>query len=502
MKNNKLTKNIQSLIVSNKQMSIDYKMVGYDIWASIAHVIMLYKTGIIGLEKAQSALLALEDILSEYENGEFEINPEKGAQLSLEAKIIEKAGENAGLSVHTARSRNDQVMVTEILYIKEQVLALINKAFIVVTTLVEQASDNIETVMPGYTHTQPAKPTTFAQWCLAHTSSLMRGIDSLIYEYNKFNKNPLGSAEGYGTSWPIDRNMTTKLLGFAEVWEVPQDAISSRGHFQLGIFGALNTLGLAINKIATDLMLYTTFEFGMIALGEDVAKRMHPITGSSIMAQKKNPDAVELIRSLSPQLVGIYQSAYGVLTGLPSGYNRDSREIKEYIDLGLLKTNDCLDSLNEIVKTMIPNKAKMLKMVNENYSLTTDVADHLAQKTGIPYRLMYKIVGTVVDQAINNDKLLDQVTADEVKNVAKNLGAEINITDEDLQVVLDPVYAINLRKHVGGSNKDITQALINDFKAKVEKQTQTVKEMQNIIIKAKSECYLLAKQITNEKISE
>ena len=497
---NKLNKNIQSLIVSDKQMEIDKQMAEFDIWGTVAHVIMLYKTNIINLEQASKILKALLSIKDEYEAGNFEIDPEKGAQLTLEAKIIAKAGEGAGLAAHTARSRNDQVMVTETLYIKEQVLALIPKAFIVVSSLIDQASNNIETVMPGYTHTQPAKPTTFAQWCLAHASGLMSGIDSLIYEYNKFDKNPLGAAESYGTSWPIDRKLTAKLLGFKEVWQIPQDAISSRGHFQLEILGALNTLGLAINKIATDLMLYTTFEFGMIALGEDVAKRMHPITGSSIMAQKKNPDAVELIRSLSPQLAGIYQAAYGVLTNLPSGYNRDSREIKEYIDLGLLKTNDCLASLNEVVKTMIPNKVKMLKMVKENYSLTTDVADHLAQKTGIPYRLMYKIIGTVVDQAINNGKLLDQVSAEDVKAVASTFDTKLDIDDEDLQVVFDPVYAINQRKHIGGSNKDVTKALINDFKSNNNKRELTVQKMENIIKKAKSNCYLLAEQIANGKV--
>lgn len=441
-----LSKKIQSFIVSDKQMAIDKKMVGFDIWGTMAHVLMLHKTKIIDKEKANGILNALFEIQKEYEKGNFEIDPKKGSQLTLEAKIIEKAGEDAGLSTHTARSRNDQIMVTEMMYVREEILKVVDKVINVVGPLVKLAKENTETVMPGYTHMQPAKPTTFGQWCMFHANSLIKGMGNLKFVLEKYDLNPLGAAESYGTSWPIDKNLTTKLLGFKKAWQIPQEAISSRGFFQVEMLHAFNMIAIATNKLASDLMLFVSFEYGMVSLGEEVAKRLHPITGSSIMAQKKNPDAVELIRGTAPQLAGIYQAALGVLTGLPSGYNRDGREIKEYTSLGLEKTNTALDALEKVVSTMKPNKKRMLDLVNQNYSMTTDLADFISQKTGTPYRAVYKAVGKAVDKAINENKLLSDLTP-------KDLG--FDISEKDLDQALDPVKAVSKRSNVAVPTKEL-----------------------------------------------
>ncbi len=497
-----MTKNLSSqvlnYIVSPSQINADQKMVGYDIWGTMAHVVMLYETKILSKEKAAKILKALEVIDKEVQKGNFSIDPKKGAQLSLEVKIIEKAGEIAGLSAHTARSRNDQVMVTEMLYLKEELLVTVLSLVILVDQLLELSKQHVATVFPGYTHMQPAKPTTFGHWCLAYCMGLLRICGQLQSVYKQYNLCPLGAAESFGTSWPIDRKFVAELLGFSGVWEIPQDAISSRGFYQLAIIDCLNHLAIITSKIATDLLLYSTFEYGLIALGEQVAQRLHPITGSSIMAQKKNPDALELIRSTAPQITGIQQIVSGILMALPSGYNRDTREVKEYIMLALDKVESVIKVLNDVFSGLSVNKEKALNLVKVNYSLTTDLADYISQKFQLPYRLVYKIIGQVVDGATTTGKLVNDVTLDEIEQVAKLHGVEIKITKAELEAVLNPQKALEKRKHVGGTNSHITLESIQDKKKKAGEFKAWVLCEQEKISKSKLKTKQLAQKIIDD----
>ena len=413
-------------IVSQTQMSLDLKMVAFDLWGTTAHILMLHKQKIISDKNITSILKALLEINKEVKEGKFAIDPKKGAQLTLEAKIIEKIGD-AAYSVHTGRSRNDQIMVTEMLYLKNEIIGLIKSFMPILTELFKLAKNNIYTIMPGYTHMQPAKPTTFGQWSLAYLNGFVKSIKTIEHYFNLYDINPLGACESYGTSWPLDREFTTKLLGFSKAWEIPQDAISSRGFVQLGYLTGMAEVCLVASKLAQDLILFDSFEYGMICLGDEVAQRLHPITGSSIMAQKKNPDVLELIRSTAPQVTGFVNIVANILGSLPMGYNRDSREVKEYIDLGLTKTKAMIKALEKVLTTLKIDKEKMLSQVENNYSLTTDLADYISQKSGVGYRLIYKIVGQVVDEAINNGKLLKEISADEIIN--KALGTSEKLSD-------------------------------------------------------------------------
>lgn len=495
---NSLSTNVVSYIVSPAQINADQKMVAYDIWGTTAHVVMLHEAKIISTEKAANILKALKDINEEFNKGQFSINPQKGAQLTLEAKIVEKAGELAGLSAHTARSRNDQVMVTEMLYLREELLATILLLTAAIDQLLKLSKQHVKTVFPGYTHMQPAKPTTFAQWCLAYSASLLRVCKQLQSVYEQFNLSPLGATESFGTSWPIDRKLTAKLLGFSEVWEIPQDVISSRGFFQLGILDGLNHFAIVASKIATDLLLYSTFEYGLVSLGDQVAQRLHPITGSSIMAQKKNPDALELVRSSAPQITGIHQIVSGILTALPNGYNRDGREIKEYISLAIDKVNSTINVLGDLFSGLSVNKEHALSLVIKNYSLTTDLADYLAQKSQLPYRLVYKIVGQVVNEAMETGKLINSIIPDEIESAAKTFGAEIKISVQEFQEVLNPQNALEKRKHVGGSNSLVTFAAIKVKGTEMNNMRTWVLSKQEKIKKAKSITEQTAQKIIDE----
>ncbi|MCB0339333.1 MAG: hypothetical protein KDD53_07000, partial [Bdellovibrionales bacterium] len=371
-------------------------------------------------------------------------------------------------------------------------------ALMLLAALQSKASEHIETVMPGYTHMQPGKPTTFAHWCLAAHDGLARGVDSLVHVLNQFDQNPLGAVESFGTSWPIDRAFTSELLGFSRVWEVPQDAISHRGLFQMQALGAFVELAVTFSKMATDLMLYSTFEYNMIGFGDAVAKRLHPITGSSVMAQKKNPDALELVRAVGPQIAGLYQTVASLLIGLPSGYNRDSREVKEYIDAGISKTRSALLALTQVVPSLQVNASRMADLVDANYSLTTDVADRIAQVTGHPYRLIYKVVGKAVDEAMENGKRLGELSLEDFQRFSQEFGVSLSLSESSFREVLNSKEALSRRKHIGSVNPEITRDMIDDRMAKHLAAVKTCESFAQRIAKSREQTISKAFSVIDE----
>ncbi|MBI5620766.1 argininosuccinate lyase [Candidatus Gottesmanbacteria bacterium] len=486
-------------IVSEKQLALDHQMVSYDIWGTLAHVLMLYKEKILKKEFIKPILLALTDIQKEVDTDQFTIDPKKGAQLSLEAKIVEKAGD-AGYSVHTGRSRNDQVMVTEQLYLRDAILNLLENMQPILETLYSLAQKHVSTVMPGYTHMQPAKVTSFGQWALAYLNGFLRAIKTITDTFETYNLCPLGACESYGTSWPLNRVYTADLLGFPKVWEIPQDVISSRGFVHLGYLTGMRDICLVASKLAQDLLLFTTFEYGMMHLGDDVAQRMHPITGSSVMAQKKNPDALELVRATAPQLIGFTSIVGNILSGLPMGYNRDSREVKEYIDLGLSKTLTMVGTLTSVLASLTVNQKRMTELVTANYSMTTDVADAISQSTSVGYRLIYNVVGQVVDEAIQRGKLLSDISAQDFIKKASTLGITVHVTDAQLTEAMDPQKALEKRTHIGGSSKKTMAIALTRGQTLIGDVHKWVSTQKQIVSNAKSKTWGIAKKIIQEGI--
>ncbi len=440
-----------AFIVSPTQVALDTAMLPYDIWGTRAHVLMLAATGIIPPAAAGAICAALAQIAAETSAGLWQIDPARGAQLSLEQAVIARVGVSDGSRMHTARSRNDQVLVTELLYLREQGLTLATAGTAAVAALLDLAAAHGATVMPGYTHMQPAKPTSFGQWALAYADALTRSLADLQYTWAQYDTCPLGAVESYGTSWPIDRALTARLLGFARVWEVPQDAIGARGLPQLAYLDVCKRLALTISKIAADLLLFTTWEYRYVHLGSAIAQRLHPITGSSVMAQKKNPDALELLRATGHEVIGLAGLAAHLLAGLPMGYNRDTREIKEWSALGFAKTLAALGILRTTLATLVVDGDRMRGAVAANYSSTTDLADAIAAHTGVGYRQIYGVVGGLVDGLIAGGQPLGSLRAATICDAAAAAGLVIALTDAAVQAALDPAQALAARTHIGGA---------------------------------------------------
>lgn len=476
--------NTNTFIVSDKQIKLDTKLTPYDLWATKVHVLMLLKQKIIEKSKAKNILKALTEIEDEVKFGKFTIDPDKGLHLTIEAKVIEKIGDD-GYFMHTARSRNDQVMTAEMLYLREKVLEILTTLLKLLKLLVEKGEGNITTIMSGYTHMQPAKPTTFGQWYLAYHDMFLKGVDTLRYYYQKYDLCPLGAVESYGTSWNIDRTYTAELLGFTNVWEIPQEAISSRGFPQLVYLEGLKDIAIVISKIASDLLLFTAFEFGYISLTDSVAVQMGSVTGSSIMPQKKNPDVLELLRSLAPQVIGYESIVANILSGLPMGYNRDTREVKEFIELGFSKVEIGLKCLIGVLESIEINTQKMYQNVLDNYSLAPEVADYLSQKTGLPYRKIYKLVGQIVMYKKKEGRSLSLLTKLELVKAAKKLQINMDLSKIDLDEPLNPYKAIEKRSHVGGAASKIMKDMIEVRYKSLKEEQGWIETKWQIITEAK-----------------
>lgn len=450
-------------IVSKTQQLLDFNLVPYDLWATKVHILMLNKQKLLKIGKVKKILKALMEIGQEYDRGKFSIDPDRGLHLTIEAKVIEKIGDD-GYFMHTARSRNDQVMTCELLYLKEKALRAMSRLLDIQNSLMTLSKKHTATIMSGYTHMQPAKPTTFGQWSLSYLDMFEKCLDSFKYFYEKYDCCPAGAVESYGTSWDIDRSYSAGLLGFSSVWEIPQEAISSRGFTQLAYLGVLKDIAIIISKIAVDLLLFTTFEFGYVLLADTTAQQMGLVTGSSIMPQKKNPDVLELLRSIAPQIIGYETIVANLLSCLPVGYNRDTREIKEYITLGFSKVDDALDNLTKVLETIIVNKQKMQQSVLENYSLSADLADYLSQKKGLHYRKVYQLVGLLVKNMIVRKEKLNYLSAKELMETGKAIGLTFDIDDDELRFLIKPLEVVMKRIHIGGAGQKMMQKMIQDRK--------------------------------------
>ena len=233
----------------------------------------------------------------------------------------------------------------------------------------------------------------------------------------------------------------------------------------------------------------------MIGLGDEVAQRLHPITGSSVMAQKKNPDVLELIRSTASQVTGYANIVANILDSLPMGYNRDSREVKEYIDLGLTKTKAMIKTLEKVLATIKIDKKKMLDAVEENYSLTTDLADYISQKSGVGYRLIYKIIGQVVDEAINKGKLLKEISAEEIIGKALINDVELELTDEEIKKAIDPQLVIEKRNHIGGSSTSSMKKSLKNVQNAIKDVNRSINKKSLVFSEAKKKTDLIVNNL-------
>ena len=426
----------------------DQRLYSYDIEGSIAHATMLAEQGIIAKAEAQKIVLALKNILTDIAKGKIKFNAsDEDIHMAIERELISRIGE-AGGKLHTARSRNDQIVLDVRLFLRTEIkgiLALVNDLQI---QLIKLAKSEIKTIMPGYTHMQKAQPVLLSHYFLAFGEMFARDTQRLNDCKNRLNILPLGAAALAGTSLPIDRKRTAKILNFPAISNNSMDTVADRDFVAEFIFAA-SLVMMHLSRFCEDLILWSSDEFGFVEISDAYT------TGSSIMPQKKNPDIAELIRGKTARVYGDLFAIMTILKGLPMTYNRDLQEDKEPLFDAVDTVKDCLAIFAEMIKHTKFNAAKMYLAAQGGFSTATDVAEYLVEK-GLPFRRAHEIVGNIVAYCLKNKKELENLTLKEYQKFYDGF-------TDDIQKKIKLENVVNSRKHTGGTAKAAVLERIREF---------------------------------------
>lgn len=417
--------------------SIDYdvKLAKYDILGSIAHTKMLADCGIIPPGDAKKIINGLNSIKKDFENGKLKFTGED-IHTSIETELKKRIGAPAG-KMHTARSRNDQVALSERLYLKDELKIIVEKIETAIDSVKNAAKKNLSVIMPGFTHLQNAQPVLFSHWFLSYGWMLKRDRERFLDCYKRVDVMPLGSAAFAGTEFSINRNFVAKELGFSKISENSVDTVSDRD-FLIEFLFDCSLLSMHLSRFAEEIIIWSSQQFGFIKLSERFT------TGSSIMPQKKNPDFAELIRGKTGRTYGNLISILTVMKGLPLSYNRDMQLDKEPLFDSVETIKNILDISSEMINTVKVDSEKMISSCKNGFILATDVADYLTSK-GVPFRTAHNIVGKIVDYCIKNKKSFNNLSIVEWKNFSAQF-------DKSVFGVLDFKKSVEKRKSFGGTS--------------------------------------------------
>lgn len=421
----------------NASIDFDRKLYAEDIAGSKAHASMLARQGIIGAQDARKIARGLDTILSEIDRGKFKFSRAlEDIHTHVEARLAELIGPAAG-RLHTARSRNDQVATDFKLFVRKAIDAADKALLELQRALAKKATKYAATVMPGFTHLQNAQPVTFGHHLLAYVEMLNRDRGRLADARKRLNESPLGAAALAGTSFPIDRYRTANALGFDRPAANSLDAVSDRD-FVLETLSAASVAAVHLSRLAEEIVVWASPSFGLVKLSDRFT------TGSSIMPQKRNPDAAELVRAKTGRIIGALVQLLVVMKGLPLAYSKDMQEDKESTFDALKTFSLVTAAMTGMVRDLEPNAARMKAAASEGYSTATDLADHLVQKLGIPFRESHKISGKIVARAAKAGIPLDKMTLKEMQAI------DPRITKNALSV-LSVDHSVASRKSFGGT---------------------------------------------------
>ena len=421
----------------NKSITFDMKLYKEDIKGSMAHASMLGACSIIPMQDVEMILKGLDSILKDLESGALKIDMDaEDIHMFIEAELTKRIGD-AGKKLHTARSRNDQVALDMNLYVKNEIENIISELKNMLSVLVEIAEKNLDTIMPGYTHLQRAQPVTFAYYMMAYANMFARDTTRLE-DLKERLKMPLGSAALAGTTYPIDREMVAKELGFSAPYANAMDAVSDRDYV-IEFSSDLSMIMMHLSRFSEEVILWTSTEFGYIELDDAYA------TGSSIMPQKKNPDIAELVRGKTGRVYGNLMSILIVMKGLPLAYDKDMQEDKEALFDSVDTIKACLPIFAAMLSTSTIKVENMKNAAEKGFINATDVADYLAKK-GMPFRDAYKCSGELVAVCINTSNTLNSLPIEEYKKIS-------TLFDDDIYETIDLKNCVEKRASLGGPSK-------------------------------------------------
>ena len=436
-------------------LDIDKRLFNEDISASIVHTEMLFKQKIINFKIKNKIVWGLNRIKNEIIKKKFPFDKNlEDIHMNIEKRLFDLIGEDAGF-IHTARSRNDQVITDFKIWLKKSTYEITKTLDALISTILKVADKNIKTVMPGFTHLKNAQPISFAHYMMAYVEMFKRDKKRFKNNLDALNENPLGVAALSGTSFNIDRNFTTKKLNFSKPTDNSIDTVSDRD-FVLDFLYACSACSIHISRIAEEFIIWNSDAYNLIHLNDKI------VTGSSIMPQKKNPDPLEYLRGKTGSSFGNLFSMLTILKGLPLSYFKDLQDDKELVFKSYDQLKISLILLNDIFKNFSVNKKEMLSLANKGYLTATDLADYMVRELNYPFRKSYLQTAKIINFAERNGKSLSDLTINEINKVEPKLKS-------DVLKIFDLNYSINSKTSHGGTSFGNIKKMIRRYKKNNEK---------------------------------
>lgn len=429
----------------------DVLLYRHDIAGSIAHARMLGRQGILAKDEAERIVKALDGIRGEIESGKLSFDlSDEDIHMAIERRLIRKIGPLGG-KLHTGRSRNDQVATDLRLYLRDEIDEILRLLGEVEGTLVSRAEEMFGVVLPGYTHLQRAQPILFSHYLLAYREMFARDADRFSETRRRTNVCPLGSGALAGSGFPLDRESTARELGMDGVCENSIDAVSDRDFAADFLFACAVTM-MHLSRMAEEMVYWSSSEFRFLSLPDALC------TGSSIMPQKKNPDAAELIRGKTGRAYGNLLNLLTIMKGLPLAYNRDMQEDKEPVFDSSRTMKDCLAGANLLLRGMTVNEERMRAACDDGFLTATDLADYLARK-GVPFRKAHEITGRIVRHCEERGIRLKDLALGELRAFSKAIG-------EDVRGAISLTNSVRRRRTRGGTGSDAVRARLSALRGK------------------------------------
>ena len=435
-------------------IDIDKRLFEEDILGSITHAQMLIKQKIINKKRGVKIINGLKKIRMEIRKNKFKFNKKyEDIHLNIEKRLFTIIGQDAGY-LHIARSRNDQVITDFKLWIKKASNEIIKNINDLIRSFLKKSESNIYTIMPGFTHLKNAQPISFAHYLLAYVEMFKRDKKRFSSNINYIDECPLGVGALAGTSYKIDRNFTSKKLGFKKPTNNSIDTVSDRD-FALDFLSSASICAMHISRFAEELIIWNSDIFKLIKLDDKM------LTGSSIMPQKKNPDPAELIRGRAGKNFGSLQAMLTTMKGLPLSYYKDMQEDKALVFNSYDTLLESIIITNELVKSLKANKERMLSLSNEGYTTSTDFADYLVQNNNLSFREAYKISAKLVNYAERKGKKLNELSFNEVKRMKNDL-------NKNVMKIFNVINSVNIKTSYGGTSTKNIKKMISKLKKELK----------------------------------
>ena len=458
-------------------MNDDQQILYYDILGSEAHVIMLHDIGILTLDETQKILVALEQI--RHKPALLTTGDVEDIHESIETLIIQQTGVDIGGKIQIGRSRNDQVILDIRMKVRDDINEICEKIITLITSLLKKADENIDTIMPMYTHLRQAQIGTFSHFALSYADSLFRDMDRLYITYVRVNQSPLGAGAIGGSRLKLDRHQTARLLGFKGIVRNSIDATSSRDTI-IEYTMELTIIMLTLSRMTEDFIIWSTDEFGYLDISDEYS------SSSSAMPHKKNPDPLELLRAKAGTVSGNLFTMITIIKAIPSGYSRDLQEIKTSLWQASTTTTQALKIMNYVVRSLVINKEMMQRASSNSYAISFDIAELLTIKNGISFRTAHKVMGALVQKAISNNRQpLRMLREEDIREVLESLGSDLS-AEEVLKDIKEttPQKSISSRQSLGSPNPMQRQDMVKLSRRRLSAYSNRIAKRKRLVDEA------------------